>query len=60
MSLSQDLVAGAIGAANYTGLSARTIYHLVYKNALPVVRVGRRMYFRKSELDAVFSSQLAA
>lgn len=53
-SLSQDLLVGAEAAAVYTGLSRRVIYHLVDIGVLPVRRIGRRLYFRRSELDHFF------
>lgn len=56
MNLSSDLIAGAEAAAEFTGLTARAIYHLVDRGQLPVARLGRRLYFRKSELAQVFSS----
>lgn len=55
-----DLIAGADGAAHYTGLPRRTIYRLVEAKHIPVVRKGRRLYFRRSELDRAFSAQEAA
>ncbi|OAO01662.1 hypothetical protein A8B75_14980 [Sphingomonadales bacterium EhC05] len=54
--LNQDLVQGAKNAAKYAGLPPRTIYALVDKGRLPVIRMGKSLYFRKSELDAAFSS----
>jgi excisionase family DNA binding protein len=54
--LSKDLVSGAKGAAEYTGLPQRMIYHLVEKQHVPVIRMGKRMFFRKSDLDAAFRS----
>ena len=54
--LSHDLLSGAKAAAEYTGLSERAIYHMVEKDQLPVTRKGRKIYFRKSELDATFCS----
>lgn len=54
--LSLDLIAGAGAAAAYSGLTARTIYHMVEAGQLPVIRKGKRLYFRKSELDAAFRS----
>ena len=54
--LADDLINGARGAAAYTGLSERTIYHLVESKRLPVTRLGTRLYFRKSELDRVFQA----
>jgi predicted DNA-binding transcriptional regulator AlpA len=52
--LADDLLAGAAAAAAYSGLSQRVIYHLTETGALPVKRIGRRLYYRKSELNAVF------
>lgn len=54
--LSQDLLAGAEAAAQFSGLTPRAIYHLVEAGELPVIRKGRRLYFRKSELERAFSS----
>jgi len=54
--LSRDLLQGANAAAEYAGLSCRAIYHLVEGGQLPVIRKGRRLYFRKSELERAFSS----
>ncbi|WP_235506699.1 helix-turn-helix domain-containing protein [Altererythrobacter sp. Root672] len=52
--MNSDLLSGASGAATYTGLDRRRIYRLVEDGHLPVVRKGRRMFFRKSELDCAF------
>lgn len=57
--LSEDLIVGAIAAAKYAGLTSRIIYHLVEKGHLPVIRKGKRLYFRKSDLEAAFRSELA-
>ena len=54
--LRDDLIAGASAAAAYSGLTPRAIYHLVEENRLPVVRMGKRLYFRRSELDRAFSA----
>jgi excisionase family DNA binding protein len=54
-----DLIEGAAGAAAFTGLSRRKIYRLVELGLVPAVRKGRRLYFRKSELDTAFSTTLA-
>ena len=54
--LSADLINGAAAAAAYTGLPQRTIYHLVETGQLPAIRKGRRLYFRKTELEQSFSS----
>jgi len=52
--LADDLLAGAAAASAYCGLTQRVIYHLTETGALPVKRIGRRLYYRKSELDDAF------
>jgi excisionase family DNA binding protein len=54
--LSQDLLAGAEAAGAYVGIGQRAIYHMVEAGQLPVIRKGRRLYFRKTELEKAFSS----
>lgn len=54
--LSDDLIAGAVGAANFVGVTPRTIYHMAEKGLVPTIRKGKRLYFRKSELEAAFRS----
>ncbi|WP_221795695.1 helix-turn-helix domain-containing protein [Aquisediminimonas sediminicola] len=58
--LQQDLIAGAKMAAEYTGLTERQIYHMAEDGRLPVIRKGKRLFFRKSELEAAFRSEVAA
>jgi hypothetical protein len=57
--LSQDLIRGAKGAAAFLGpaVNANAIYHMVKTNRLPVIRMGKTMFFRKSELEAAFKSE---
>lgn len=57
--LSEDLLVGAIAAARYVGVKPRAIYHLAEHGLLPVIRRGKRLYFRKSELEAAFRSEAA-
>ncbi|MBB3475598.1 helix-turn-helix domain-containing protein [Sphingomonas sp. BK345] len=57
--LSEDLLDGANAAAAFIGVKPRVIYHLAEGGHLPVIRKGRRLYFRKTELEAAFSSQAA-
>lgn len=59
MNLASDLIAGAEAAAAFSGLSARSIYHMVEAGQLPVIKKGRRLFFRKSELEKAFSSEAA-
>lgn len=54
--LSDDLLAGARAAAGYVGVKPRAIYHMTEQGQLPVIRKGKRLYFRKSELDTAFTS----
>jgi len=54
-----DIIDGAAAAARHTGLTRRQIYRLVEAGHLPVVRMGRRLYFRASELDKAFSPNIA-
>jgi excisionase family DNA binding protein len=56
--LNADLIHGAASAAEYTGLTERTIYHLVETQQIPVIRKGRSLFFRKSELEAAFRSEV--
>jgi excisionase family DNA binding protein len=57
--LSDDLIKGAAGAAAYLGLSARSVYHMTENGQLPVIRKGRTLFFRKSDLDRTFTLKAA-
>jgi excisionase family DNA binding protein len=56
MSLKEDLLSGAEEAAAFIGVKPRTIYHMVEGGQLPAIRMGRKLYFRKSELERAFSA----
>lgn len=58
--LSDDLLPGANAAAYFIGVSPRAVYHLVEAGHLPAIKKGRKLYFRKSELEKAFSSAAAA
>lgn len=58
--LADDLLPGAKAAAAFLGMTTRAVYHMVEAGRLPVVRKGRRYYFRRSELERAFSSDTAA
>ena len=58
--MNNDLIEGASQAAAFTGLSRRKVYRLAELGHVPVVRKGRRLYFRKSELDLAFRAGRAA
>ena len=58
--LRDDLLAGAKAAADFTGETVRAIYAMTDKGFLPCIRKGRKLYFRKSELEAAFRSDVAA
>lgn len=56
--LSDDLIKGAKAVETETGgvITARQVYHMVEAGQLPVIRKGRVLYFRRSELEAAFRS----
>jgi len=58
--LANDLLPGANAAAAFIGVTPRAVYHLVETGHLPVVRKGRKLYFRRSELERTFSSDVIA
>ncbi|MEJ6594677.1 helix-turn-helix domain-containing protein [Parasphingorhabdus sp.] len=55
--LNADLIHGAAAAAAYCGLPRRTIYHMAGNGSLPYIRKGRKLFFRKSELESAFRSE---
>ena len=57
--LANDLLKGAKSVERETGgmITRRQVYHLVEQGLLPVIRKGRTMYFRRSELEAAFRSE---
>lgn len=57
--LNEDLLPGAAAAAAFVGVPPRTIYHLTERGHLPVIRMGKRLFYRKSELEAAFRSEAA-
>lgn len=54
--LADDLLPGAAAAAAYIGVTPRAVYAMSEAGMLPVVRKGRRLFFRRSELDRAFSA----
>lgn len=58
----EDLIRGAKGVETDSQgrIKARQVYHMVENGQLPVIRKGRSMYFRRSELEAAFRSEAAA
>lgn len=58
--MNADLILGANDAASYLGLTRRTVYRLVDAGHIPVIRKGRRLFFRKSELNMAFSAREGA
>jgi hypothetical protein len=57
--LCNDLLTGANAAASFIGVAPRAVYHMVEVGQLPVIRKGRRLYFRKSDIEAAFRSEQA-
>ena len=56
--LLNDLIKGAKAVERETEgrINARQVYHMVENGQLPVIRKGRAMYFRRSELEEAFKS----
>lgn len=57
--LTEDLLEGAAEIGGYIGKTERATYHLIYSKQIPVIRKGRRIFARKSELEAAFRSEAA-
>lgn len=57
-----DLIKGAKAVETETGgvITARQVYHMVDNGLLPVIRKGRAMYFRRSEIEDAFRSSNGA
>lgn len=57
--LGNDLIKGAKAVEDETGglITKRQVYHMVENGRLPVIRKGRAMFFRRSELEAAFRSE---
>jgi len=57
--LNSDLLNGAKAAAAYIGETPRAVYHMAEKGLLPCIKKGRKLYFRKSELEDAFRSPVS-
>lgn len=57
--LTDDLLDGAKEIGGFLRKSPRQTYHLIEAGHIPVIRLGRRIYARKSELEAAFRSAVA-
>ena len=55
--LADDLLPSVKAAAAFIGVTERAVYHLVERGHLPVIKIGRKLYFRKSELERVFRAE---
>ena len=53
--LSEDLLKGAKAAAAHCGLTERQIWHLTEQGHLPCIRLGRSLFFKKSDIEAAFN-----
>lgn len=60
MNLAEDLLEGAAAIGAFLNKSDRATYHMIYTGRIPVIRKGRRIYARRSELEAAFRSEQAA
>ncbi len=57
--LNDDLLTGGAAIANYLGLNERATWHMIYSGELPVIRKGRKIFARKSELERAFRADAA-
>lgn len=55
--LSDDLLEGAAAAASFLKLKGgpRAVYRMTEGGHLPVIRKGRKLFYRKSDLETAFS-----
>lgn len=54
--LRDDLLAGATAAAEYLGIDRRKVFRMTSEGQLPVIRKGRLLFYRKSDLARSFTS----
>lgn len=54
--LADDIIPGVKPAAKHVGKTEAAMWHLVYGGHVPFKKIGRRYYFRRSELDRHFSA----
>ena len=47
-------------AARFLGLKKGTVYNMISRRVIPYHKLGRRVLFRPSELEAFFQSTLVA
>lgn len=57
--LTDDLLEGASSIAAFLGKTERATYHLIYTNRIPCFRKGKRLFARKSEIEAAFRAEAA-
>lgn len=60
--LADDLLKGAIAASEFLGgvLTPSQVYRMSAAGELPCIKKGRVLYFRKSELEAAFTSGMGS
>lgn len=54
--LKEDLMNGGKAIAKFIGLPEQTTYRLIANGEIPVIRVGKKIFGRKSEISARFRS----
>lgn len=58
--LKGDVIVGAKAAAEFCGLTPRFIYGMVERGDLPAIKTGKRLIFRRSELERALSGSAEA
>lgn len=54
--LKEDLLSGVQSIADYIGEDKQVAQRLIAKGAIPAFKKGRKVFSRKSEIDAAFRS----
>lgn len=59
--LRDDLLKGASAAAEYLGpqFNRNNVYYMTKTGALPAIRRGSLIFYRKSDLDRAFTAETA-
>jgi excisionase family DNA binding protein len=55
-SLADDLLDGAAAAAEFLGISRTKVYRMTAEGNLPAIHKGKRIFYRKSELERAFQA----
>lgn len=54
--LKEDLLDGGEAIASFIGLPVQTTYRMIAKGEIPVIKIGKKILGRKTEITARFRS----